>query len=56
VHQQHAEPVGTPQVEKQTAHRQPGQRVQSAERLVEQQQIRLGDERTRKRNPLRLTA
>ena len=36
-HKQHAESVFTPQIEQQRAHRQPGQRVQRAERFVEQQ-------------------
>ncbi len=54
-HEQHTEAVLTPEVEQQRAHAQPGQRVERAERLVEQQQVRLGHQRTGQRNPLRLT-
>jgi len=35
---------------------QPGQRVQRAERLIEQQKLRLADEGARERNPLLLAA
>ena len=54
--QQDAESVPAPQVEQQRPHGQPGERVQRAERLVEQQQLRFGHQCARQRNPLRLTA
>ncbi|SLC99976.1 Uncharacterised protein [Mycobacteroides abscessus subsp. massiliense] len=37
-------------------HREPGQRIEGAERLVEQQQLRFRDESAGQRNPLRLPA
>ena len=55
-HEQHAEAVLAPEVKQQRAHAQPGQRVEGPERLVEQQQVWLGDQRAGQRNPLRLTA
>ncbi len=55
-HQQHTETLFAPKIEQQLAHAEPGERIQRAERLVEQQQLRLGHQRPRQRNTLRLTA
>jgi hypothetical protein len=45
-----------PQADHEPVHGDPGQRVERAERLVEQQQPRLADQGPRQRGPLRLAA
>ena len=55
-HQQDAGAVALPEVEHQAVHRDAGQRVEGAERLVEQQQLGAADERTCQRGALGLAA
>ena len=45
-----------PQLDDQLVHLDPGQRVEGAERLVEQQQVGLADQGAGQRDPLGLTA
>src|SRR5579875_108871 len=54
--QQHRRPVTLPQAQHQAVHADPGERVQGAERLVEEQQAGSTDQRAGQRHPLRLTA
>ena len=56
VDQQDTESVSAPKVEQQCTHGQPGERIQRAERLVEQQQLWFGHQCACQRNPLCLTA
>src|SRR5882757_308622 len=54
--QQHGRPVPLPELGHQPVHGQPGQRVQRAERLIQQQQVGLPDQGPGQGYPLRLAA
>ena len=54
--QQHGRLMPRPEAEHQPVHGDPGQRVERAERFIEQQQAWLADQRPGQRRTLRLTA
>src|SRR5882757_2294269 len=54
--QQYGRPVPLPELGHQPVHGQPGQRVQRTERLIQQQQVGLPDQRPGQRHPLCLAA